>query len=404
MPGRETSTTEVSVRLSGVASAFRADTNPLYRERDRRLRRGLAVVDLVSGNVTEHGITFPRGLLRRLLADAVDKSHHYRPDPLGQLPARQAVSAYYGERGVDIPASHIVLTPGTSLAYWYAFSIFCNPGDEVLAPRPSYPLFDELANLAGVRMVPYRLDPTRGWAIDVENLAETVTDRTRAIVLISPHNPTGAVAGRAEIDAVAALAADRQVPIIADEVFGDFLAGPQGLPRPAVTSAPVVITLNGFSKLFALPGVKFGWMAVTGQDAAVGRALTALERVSDALLPVNEIIQAAAPKIFADGRSFVEDYRAEINRRREDALATLAQTPRISLIRPQGGFYAAIRVTTSWDDETLALSILRTTGCLVHPGFFYDLDPTHLVLSLVGSPDTAREGLREVVAAIEAAP
>jgi aspartate/methionine/tyrosine aminotransferase len=126
--------------------------------------------------------------------------------------------------------------------------------------------------------------------------------------------------------------------------------------------------------------------------------------MSDALLPVNEIIQAAAPKIFADGRSFVKDYRAEINRRREDALATLAQTPRISLIRPQGGFYAAIRVTTSWDDETLALSILRTTGCLVHPGFFYDLDPTHLVLSLVGSPDTGREGLRDVVAAIEAAP
>lgn len=394
----------MSVRLSGLASAFHADTNPLYRERDHRLRRGLPVVDLVSGNVTEQGIAFPAELLHNLFAKAVRASQRYRPDPLGQLPARQAISAYYGSHGIDIPASRVVLTPGTSLAYWYAFSAFCDPGDEVLAPRPSYPLFDELANLARVQMTHYRLDQSRGWAIDIESLASAITDRTRAIVVVSPHHPTGAVATHREIDAIAALAADRQVPIIADEVFGEFLFGLDSLPRPAASSAPLVITLNGFSKLFALPGIKLGWMAVTGQNAAVTRTLTAFERMSDAFLPVNEIIQAATPTIFAHGQPFLAHYRAEIARRRDDSLAALAKTPRVSFVSPRGGFYAALRVNTALDDEALALHILRTAGCLVHPGFFYGLEPTHLVLSLVTAPEAGRAALRRVVAAIDAAP
>ncbi len=394
----------VSFRFSALASAFHADTNPLYRERDERLAQGLPVVDLVSANVTEQGITFPPLVLHNILTEASRASERYRPDPLGQLPARRAISAYYGKHGIDIPATRIMLTPGTSLAYWYTFSVFCDPGDEVLAPRPSYPLFEDLANLARVRMIPYRLDQARGWAIDVEDLAAAITDRTRAIILVSPHNPTGAVATRQEIEAIGALAADRQVPIITDEVFGEFLAGLDALPRPAATSAPLVITLNGFSKLFALPGIKLGWMAITGQNAAVHRTLSALERMSDALLPVSEIIQAAVPRIFLEGGSFLDHYRAEINRRRENSLAMLKQAARVSFVSPRGGFYAAVRVNTALDDEALALHILRTAGCLVHPGFFYDLEPTHLVLSLVTAPEVGRDALRRVVAAIDATP
>lgn len=394
----------MAVRFSHLASTFPAQTNTLYRERDQRLAQGLPVIDLVSGNVTEQGITFPSDLLHDILADAAQRAQSYRPNPLGQLPAREAISAYYRGHGVDVPAAQIVLTPGTSLAYWYAFSVFCDPGDEVLAPRPSYPLFDELAGLARVRMTPYRLDETRAWAIDVDSVAAAITDHTRAIVVISPHNPTGAVATREEVESLARLATNRGIPIIADEVFGEFLSGPGTLPRPAASATPLVITLNGFSKLLALPGIKLGWMAVTGPDAGVNRALTALERVSDALLPVNEIIQAAVPRLLADGGSFLSHYRREIAQRRDGAVSLLAQASRVSIIPPRGGFYAALRVATTLDDEALALHILRTTGCLVHPGFFYDLDPTHLVLSLVGSPDTGREALRRVIAAIQSAP
>lgn len=392
------------VRFSQLADAFPVDANPLYRERDHRLAHGLPVIDLVSGNVTEQGITFPSDLLQSILSEAARTAQRYRPNPLGHLEARRAISNYYCDQGVAIPTERILLTPGTSLAYWYIFSILCDPGDEVLAPRPSYPLFDELAGLARVRMTAYRLDETRGWAIDLDSVASAITDRTRAIVVISPHNPTGAVATREELDRIAKIAADRGIPIIADEVFGEFLSGSGALPRPASTAAPLVVTLNGVSKLLALPGMKLGWMAVTGSDNAVARALTALERVSDALLPVNDIVQAAVPRLLEDGRAFLSGYRREIATRRDEAIGLLSRAPRVSLIAPRGGFYAALRIHAAMADDTLALHILRTTGCLVHPGFFYDLDPTHLVLSLVTSPDTGAEALRRVIAAIDASP
>jgi aspartate/methionine/tyrosine aminotransferase len=392
------------IRLSRLASTFHAETNPLYRERDHRLAQGLPALDLISGNVTEQGITFPPDLLASIVADAAGVARTYRPTPMGQRPAREAISAYYRAQGVDVPAEQIVLTPGTSLAYWYAFSAFCDPGDEVLTPTPSYPLFDEIASLAHVRLTSYRLDEARGWAIDVDNLAAAITDRTRAIVLISPHNPTGAVATRAEINGLAAAARERGIPIIADEVFGEFLSEPRTLTRPAGTDAPLVVTLNGFSKMFALPGMKLGWMAVTGEPGAVQRTLGALERMSDAFLPVNEIAQAAVPRILSDGSSFLAQYRSAIHRRRADALAALAASTRVSFVAPRGGFYASVRVDTALDDEALALHILRASGVLVHPGFFYDLDPTHIVLSLVSEPEAGREAIGRVLAAINTAP
>jgi aspartate/methionine/tyrosine aminotransferase len=394
----------VSVRLSRLASTFPVQPNPLYRERDQRLSQGLPVVDLVSANVTEQGIIFPPDLLHDILAEAAQRARTYRPDPLGQLQAREAVSVYYRDHQIHIPASQVVLTPGTSLAYWYAFSVFCDPGDEVLVPRPSYPLFDELANLARVRMVSYPLDEARRWAVNVNSLAAAITDRTRAIILISPHNPTGAVASAEEIDAIAGAAADHELPIIADEVFGEFLSGLDRLPRPAGTRAPLVVTLNGFSKMLALPGMKLGWMALSGETTAITRTLAALERISDAFLPVNEIVQAAVPRIFSDGRAFAGRYREEIAARRDESLGIITRSARASVIPPRGGFYAAVRVNTALDDEALALHILRTSGCMVHPGFFYDLDPTHIVLSVVSTPEAGRQALGRVVAAIDSAP
>lgn len=376
----------------------------MYRERDQRLAQGLPVVDLVSGNVTEQGIAFPPDLLQSILTDAAVGAQTYRPNPLGQIPARKAISAYYHSQGIAVPAAQIILTPGTSLAYWYAFSVFCNPGDEVLTPRPSYPLFDDIARLAHVQLTSYRLDEATGWAIDVDGLSSAITDRTRAIVLISPHNPTGAVAADEAITAVTTVARKHDLPIIADEVFGEFLVGLDTLPRPVGTDAPLVVTLNGFSKMFALPGMKLGWMALTGDPAAVTSTLGALERMADAFLPMNEIAQAATPTILSQGRPFLEQYRSAIARRRRDALALLQQSPRVSLIAPRGGFYASVRVDTTLDDEALALHILRTSGVLVHPGFFYDLDPTHIVLSLVSAPETGADAIRRLLAAINTAP
>jgi aspartate/methionine/tyrosine aminotransferase len=392
----------VALSFSRLAASFHTPTNPLYRERDAMLARGEPVVDLVSGNVTEQGLAYPQAVLEHILTDAARRASVYRPHPLGQPEARAAISAYYRAHGLEIPPEQILLTPGTSLAYWYAFSVFCDPGDEILTPRPSYPLFDEIARIAGVRTASYRLDESRGWAIDLADLEARLSPRTRAIVLISPHNPTGAVASASELEALAEIAARRALPIIADEVFSEFLFGLDRLPRPAATRAPLVITLNGFSKLFALPGIKLGWMAFSGNAAVVQPVLAALEAMSDAFLPVNEIVQAAVPSIFAEGQDFLREYRSEISRRRDAALAALAAAPGVSVVPPRGGFYAAVRVETPSvpDDEALALHLLRTAGCLVHPGFFYDLDPVHLVLSLVSDPAVSEPALKRLTAAL----
>ena len=374
--------------FSKVASRLHGDTNPLYRLRDEIKRAGHAILDLSSGNVTENGILFPQDLLDEILAEASRESRIYRPDSFGRKSAREAVSSYYLGQNILMPPEQILLTPGTSLAYWYSFKLLADDGDEILCPRPSYPLFDYIAALGGVKLIPYRLQEERGWAIDLENLENSISTRTRALVLISPHNPTGHVATSDEIAALAELALRHDLAIISDEVFSEFLLARQDLPRPAGSRAPLVLTLNGFSKMLALPGIKFGWMGVTGDAGKVRPALRALELISDTFLPVNEIVQAAAPQLLQRGGGFLDTYVKEIRRRWEIAREFLEPSTRWNYSAPDGGFYVTLRLQR--DEEAAAEAILRRTHTLVHPGYFYDIEPHHLVLSFVSEPESMR--------------
>jgi hypothetical protein len=367
--------------FSKVASRLHGETNPLYSLRDELTRTGRSILDLTSGNVTEQGLGFPPPLLREILAEAASRCTVYRPDSFGQMPAREAISGYYAGQGVSIPPDQVLLTPGTSLSYWYAFRLLADEGDEILCPRPSYPLFDYIAALSGVIMIPYPLGEERNWAIDLEKLETCISTRTRALVVISPHNPTGRVATSGELSALGELAQRHDLAILFDEVFNEFLLQPGILPRPAGGSAPLVLTLNGFSKMFALPGMKFGWMAVTGEPGRVRRALRALELISDTFLPVNEIVQAAAPGIFTRGRDFLAAYREEICARWEIARACIDRSQHCNYAHPDGGFYVTLRI--GHDEEVAAEGILRASHMLVHPGHFYDIAPNHLVLSFV---------------------
>src|SRR6188768_2808969 len=255
--------------FSLVAESLAAAKNPLYQLRDELHRDGNPVVDLVRGNVNEHGILFPPDALNAILRDASKSASVYRPDSFGQSPAREAVARYYQGK---IPAKHIVITPGTSISYWYCFKLLAEPGDEILTPQPSYPLFDYIAKLCGVNLRHYRLREDRGWGIDLNHLEDQITTRTRAIVLISPHNPTGMVTGDSDLRALAEIATRHGLPIISDEVFSEFLFGMESLPRPASSSAPLVFTLNGLSKMFALPGRKIGWIGLTGDPGLISKS------------------------------------------------------------------------------------------------------------------------------------
>ncbi len=383
--------------FSETADRFQGETNPLYRERDALLAQGKKVIDLVSGNVHRHGILYPPEIVEAALKDAAEQARIYKPDPLGQPTSREAISRSYREEGLSIPAEQIVLTPGTGLSYWYAFKLFSEPGDEILSPRPTYPLFDAIATLAGVRMIDYRLREADRWAIDLDHLESQITPRTRAIILISPHNPTGAIASEEEVARLAEIATRHRLPIISDEVFSPFLFRQDRLPRPAAANAPLVLTLNGFSKMLALPGMKIGWIALSGEAPLVRKALAALETISDTFLPVNEIAQFAVPALFEGAKAFLPAYRSAIRDRARLATDLLSRSSRLSFIAPEGGFYLTVRINDpKADEEEVALNLLRRHSLLLHPGFFYDLEPPHLVLSFVSEPSLLQTAMEKL--------
>jgi alanine-synthesizing transaminase len=289
--------------FSNIALNLQAESNALYKLRDELKSQGHLVQDLISGNINEHGFVFPQNLLEEILIHGSRQCSVYHPDSFGQRPAREAISEYYRSVGVSIEPENMLITPGTSLSYWYCFKLLANEGDEILCPCPSYPLFDYIALLSGVKLIPYPLMEAHDWAIDLEQLEACVSTRTRALILISPHNPTGHVSSSEEIFGLVDIARRHNLPIISDEVFSEFLFQDRSLPRPIGSDAPLVFTLNGFSKMLSLPGIKFGWMAVSGAQDNVRQALRSLELISDTFLPVNEIVQASAPELFQLGHN-----------------------------------------------------------------------------------------------------
>jgi alanine-synthesizing transaminase len=384
--------------FSSIADVFPQSLNRLYQTRDTMRQDGEAVLDLISGNVNQAGIVFPESLLRAALSEAVQAARIYRPDSFGQLVARQAISGYYKQVGLALPSEQILLTPGTSISYLYCFKLLAESGDEILCPSPSYPLFETIARLCDVRLTSYLLRESRNWEIDPEYLESQLTTRTRAIVLISPHNPTGAVAGWSQLRGVAEIAARHRVALISDEVFGEFLFGLGELPRPAQTHAPLVFTLNGFSKMLALPGMKLGWVGVSGEPGLVQKAMRALEMMSDTFLPVNELVQFATPTLLRGAQSFRVDYGTRVAGCRELVVKGLSQARNLSLVPPAGGFYVVVRWTgPERDEEQLLIDLLKATRILAHPGYFYDVPGTHLVITFVEELEVLTQALNQLV-------
>jgi aspartate/methionine/tyrosine aminotransferase len=383
----------MEVFFSDFAANLGGPKNPLYQLHDQLKAEGAKVTDLVRGNVNEHGIVYPPEILAEILQHGAEAARIYRPDSLGQRPAREAIEHYYGS--TKISADRIVITPGTSVSYWYCFKLLTENGDEILCPQPSYPLFDYIARLAGVYMRQYRLNEANNWAIDLDHLESQITTGTRAIILISPHNPTGMVADANQLRGLADISKRHSLPIISDEVFSEFLFGLDSFPRVADTDAPLVFTLNGFSKMFALPGMKLGWMAVSGDDALVKKSVAALDLISDTFLPVNEIMQFSVPEIFRRGAEFLDRYKAWVGRCRAAAVEGLSGT---KFVEPRGGFY--ITLSIAHDEEEAASTLLSKDGILVHPGYFYEIAPDHLVMTFIEEPEKIKGHFERIAASV----
>jgi alanine-synthesizing transaminase len=381
--------------FSTIASQLHGESNSLYKFRAELQAQGHAIRDLVSGNINDQGFVFPQDVLEDILVRASRSCRIYRPDSFGRQSAREAISSYYQGCGYAIPPGNILLTPGTSLSYLYCFKLLADDGDEILCPCPSYPLFDYIALLSGVKLTSYKLDETRDWAIDLDNLEACISTKTRALVLISPHNPTGHVSSFKEIAALADIARRHDLAIISDEVFSEFLLTNESLPRPAGSDAPLVCTLNGFSKMFALPGIKLGWMAISGDLARTRKALRSLELISDTFLPVNEIVQASVPEIFARGEAVKNDFAKRIRECWFIAQDLLKNSQAFKYTMPDGGFYVTLKLN-DLDEERVAETILRENNILIHPGYFYDMASGHLVVCFVQEPEALRNLLPDL--------
>ncbi|MBX0327436.1 pyridoxal phosphate-dependent aminotransferase, partial [Oscillochloris sp. ZM17-4] len=369
--------------MPGCYNDLDLSPNPLEIARLARAA-GAGYIDLTSSNPTQQGLLFPPALLRAA-AEGYWETRRYAPDPRGSQAARAAIAAYYAGRTppLALVGDDIFITASTSEAYGLLFALLADPGDNLLAPAVTYPLFEYLAAMRDIELRPYDMVESEGWRIDGESLLAAADSRTRGVLIISPHNPTGAI-----VSAPVAALSRLGLPIICDEVFAPFhYAAPPAPPLAALHPELPVFTLNGISKIFALPDMKLGWAALSREAAGYGARL---ELLNDTFLGANSLTQHMLPQLFAGGMPFVEMMAGRVRENLDYALAALRGHPRLRAAAPDGGYYLFPSVD-GWDDEeTLALHLLDH-GVLTHPGFYYgEVTGVHLMISAITRPDTFR--------------
>jgi aspartate/methionine/tyrosine aminotransferase len=379
-------------------SALDRRPNALERARLELAAEGHAPIDLTESNPTSVAAALPRFDAAYDALRAVDPSR-YEPEPFGIASAREAVSRAMSARVHPIDAERVAITASTSEAYSFAFKLLCDPGDEVLVPAPSYPLLDHLARFEHVRLVPYRLRYDGRWHLPDGAFEGLVGPRTRAVMTVSPNNPTGSYLKRRELEALAALG----LPIVSDEVFGAYglALDSDAVPSAACARDALVLTLHGLSKLAALPQLKLGWMCCSGPEAAVEELLARVALIADSQLSVATPIQLALPAIL-DAQPA---YTAQVLARVRENLATLhaaLQGSALTALHVEGGWYAILRLPALQSDELWAVELLREAGVLVQPGYFFELeDGPYAVISLIVRPETLRQGLDKLRACVE---
>jgi aspartate/methionine/tyrosine aminotransferase len=358
---------------------------------------GRAFIDLTESNPTRAGFDYPPDFLAPL-GDARGLS--YAPSPLGAIEARCAIAADYQRQGVAVAAERIALTASTSDAYSLLFKLLADADDEVLVPRPSYPLFDHLTRLDLLVSRPYDLDIHGDWSIDFASLEDAITPRTRAVLIVSPNNPTGSFVSADELDRLATICAPRGIAIIADEVFADYELE-AGAASRAGRAAPrrdvLSFALGGLSKSIGLPQAKLGWIAVGGPDPLAAAALDRLELICDTYLAVSTPVQLAAATLLERGAAIRRAIASRIQANYRTLQASVSLMPSCRVVPSAGGWYAVLQVPSLETEEELVLRLLAD-GVLTHPGYFFDFPrESFLIVSLLTPSPAFADGLSRVL-------
>jgi aspartate/methionine/tyrosine aminotransferase len=396
------------VRFSARTEWDGAETRLAQALRARRAA-GLEISDLTASNPTRCGFAYDEAAILGALADA--RAMTYDPEPRGMLRSREAVCAYYGARGAAVGPEQIFLTTSTSEAYSWLFRLLCDPGDEVLIAQPSYPLFDFLAQIEDVRLVPYPLFYDHGWQIDFAGLRERVTARTKAIAVVHPNNPTGHFTKAEERRELERICAESGLALIVDEVFLDYGFGELcaegdsalcGQSFAAGAHPCLTFVLSGISKIAALPQMKAAWICGCGPETELSEALARLEIVADTFLSMNAPVQCALPSWVAHAGGMQEQIRARTTANLRSLDQMLLRIPAVTRLKVEAGWYAVLRVPALERDEELAVRLVER-GVSVHPGYFFGFGGDGwLVVSLLTPEEEFRGGVEAICAEFQA--
>lgn len=374
------------------------EANRISEALARMRRDAVPFLDLTESNPTRAGFHYPADLLAPL---ADPRGLAYRPEPLGSLDARRAVSEDFARRGVVVDPRRVALTASTSEAYSLLFKLLCDAGDEVLVPQPSYPLFEHLTRLDAVSAVPYMLEYHGRWSVDLSSLERAITPRTRAVLIVSPNNPTGNFVSASDLDQIARLCHARDIAVISDEVFADYELYPGAFESRGVLLARADVlgfTLGGLSKSIGLPQAKLAWIVVSGRDASVQAAMPRLELACDTYLSVSTPVQQAARELLDRGAQVRRQIRARVRANLVRCAALVAECPACTLLHAEGGWCGVMQVPSLVPEEELMLALLEQSRVLIHAGYFFDF-PTEsfLIVSLLSPEDEFIEGVSRVL-------
>ncbi len=361
-------------------------------------RDGRRVIDLTQSNPTSAGIPYPPDLLAPL---AHARGLTYRPQAAGLFEAREAVANEYARRGARISPDRLVLTASTSEAYSLLFRILCDPGDEVLVPRPSYPLFEHLTRLDALAAVPYDLEYHGAWSVSLGSITQAITDRTRVMLAVSPNNPTGSFVKSDELVAIEEICARGNLALIVDEVFADYCLSDDAARRagnPLACTSALTFGLGGLSKSIGLPQAKLGWIALGGPPDLVADAQARLEFASDTFLSVSTPVQAAAAELLQRGAPVRRAIHDRVTANWRQLRLAVAAAPACRVLDAEGGWYGVVQVPSLATEEDLVIEMLTRDGILVHPGYFFDFPrESFLVVSLLPPEPEFAEGVSAIL-------
>jgi alanine-synthesizing transaminase len=380
----------------------------LARRAEQLEREGHEIIKLNIGNPGAFGFRMP-GSMRVAIVENLHQADPYSHQK-GIFPAREAVVMQQQSRGVmDVTADDVFIGNGVSELIMLAMRALLNPGDEVLVPAPDYPLWTASVVIHGGKAVHYPCRAERGFVPDPEEVERLVTDRTRALVIINPNNPTGAVYPRAVLERLSAIAQRRHLVLCADEIYDEMLYdGAEFVPAATLTGRGLCLTFGGLSKVYRACGLRVGWLVFSGEREHARDYLQAVELLASLRLCSNVPGQYAVQTALGGHQSIFELTRpgGRLHATRAALLDAVARSRYLSVVPPAGAMYAFVRVhaerlpggIAGFDDQAFALDLLERKHVLVAPGSSFNVPyRDHFRVTLL--PDA--EQMAEVFARIE---